>query len=81
MAFATKVGALTLKMAGLLRSEANLGFLVLLYLIRFYVEGFDLNAVRNVDAVQSKDDRFSLLESDRIGIIGKFFGNDFNSFW
>jgi hypothetical protein len=61
MAFATEVRALALKMTGLLRDETNLDLLVLFYVIRFYVECLDLNAVRNID-VQNKDDRFPFLE-------------------
>jgi hypothetical protein len=63
MVFATKVRALTLKMTGLLRDETNLGLLVLFYVIRFYVECVHLNAVRNIDAVQNKDDRFLFLRA------------------
>jgi hypothetical protein len=63
----------------LLRDETNLGLLVLFYVIRFYVECLDLNAVRNIDAVQNKDDRFPLLESDGIWLVGKSLGDDFNS--
>jgi hypothetical protein len=61
MAFATEVRALAPKMTGLLRDETNLGLLVFFYVIRFYVECLDLNAVRNID-VQNKDDRFPFLE-------------------
>ena len=79
MAFATEACALAHKMTGLLRSEGELGRLAVSYVIRFYVECIDLEAVRNIDAVQYKDNGFPLLESDRIWIVGKSLGNDFNS--
>jgi hypothetical protein len=79
MAFATKARAPAFKMTGLLRDETNLGLLVLFYVIRFYVECLDLNAMRNIDAVHNKDDRLPLLESDRIWLVGKSLGDDFNS--
>ena len=80
MAFATEARALALKMTSFLRGETNLGLLVLFYVIRFYVECFDLNAVRDINAVQNKDDRFAPLEGDRIGIVSKSLGDDLNSF-
>ena len=79
MAFATEVRALALKMTGLLRDETNLGGFVLFYVTRFYVECLDFNAVRNIDAVQNEDDGFPLLESDRIWLVGKSLGDDFNT--
>jgi hypothetical protein len=68
MAFATEVRALALKMTGLLRTETNLCFLVLFYVVGFYVQCLDLNSVRNINAVQNKDDRFPVLESDLSGL-------------
>lgn len=79
MTFATEVCTLPFKMTGLLRSETDLGVLAFLYVIRFYAEGFNLKAVRNIYAVQNKDNRFSLLQSDRIWIVRKSLGDDFNS--
>jgi len=79
MAFAIEVRALALKMTGFLRDETNLRGFVLFYVTRFYVERLDLNAVRNIDAVQNKDDGFPLLESDRIWLVGKSLGDDFNT--
>jgi len=79
MAFATEVRALALEMTGLLRDETNLGLLVLFNVIRFYVECLKLNAVRDIDAVQNKDDRFPFLEGDRIWLVGKSLGGDFNT--
>ena len=79
MALATEVRALALKMTGLLRDETNLGSLVLFYVIRFYMECPDLNAVRYIDAVENKDDRFPFLKSDHIWLVGKSLGDDFNS--
>lgn len=79
MTFATEVCTLPFKMTGLLRSETDLGVLAFFYVIRFDVERVDLKAVRDIDAAQNKDDRFSLLESDRIWIVGKSLGDDFNS--
>jgi hypothetical protein len=35
--------------------------------------------MRNIDAVQNKDDGFALFESDRIWLVGKSLGDDFNS--
>ncbi len=79
MTFATEACTLPFKMTGLLRSETDLSVLAFLYVIRFDAECVDLKAVRDIDAAQNKDDRFSLLESDRIWIVCKSLGDDFNS--
>jgi len=79
MAFAAEMRAFACKVTSLLRSELDLGFLAFLYVVRLDIKVFHLEAMGYIDAMQHQDNWFASLESDRVWVVGKSLGSDFNS--
>lgn len=79
MTLATEMRTFAFKMPDLLRGETDLGILAFLYIVRAYVECFDLKTVLHIHTAQNKDDRFPLFETDGIWIVSKSLGDDFDS--